>query len=36
MPFFTPVIGLNIDSTTELSEMAIIVAFKETITTMQA
>ena len=34
-PFLTFVIGIKIDSTAELSERAVIVAFKETIKTIQ-
>ena len=34
-PFLTPVIGIKIDSTAELYDRAIIILFKETITTMQ-
>ena len=33
--FLTPVTGIKIDSTLELSDRAVVVALKETITTMQ-
>ena len=34
-PFLTPVTGINIDSTEDLSNRAVIIASKYTITTMQ-
>ena len=34
-PFLIPVAGINIDSTAELSDRAVVISFKETITTIQ-
>ena len=35
-PFLTPVTGIKIDSTAELSDRSVIIAFKEKITTTQS
>ena len=35
VPFLTPVTGINIDSTEDLSDRDVIIAFKDTITTIK-